>query len=293
MSTFLFAILIERPYCFGVHVSTISKAIDLLSWFSAERAEIGLAEFQRLTGRDKATTYRYLCSLEESGLLEQDAITRAYRMGPAVLRFAHIREVTVPRRAGVRMVLPHLADVTGELAHASILQGNTLVPLTDHASTRHSARVVLSEPELPLHATGSGLAVLAFGESSLLKATHRKLKRYTDNTATSPSELDAKLQSVRDSGFGVADQAYEEGVYGIGVPLFDSTNSVAGSVAVASVATRINDEAIAIIKCELISAARQITHSWGGVIPEALDQLWSDSLISLSSDSITLRESTT
>ena len=273
-------------------MSTISKAIDLLNWFSVERAEIGLAEFQRLTGRDKATTYRYLCSLEESGLLEQDPITRVYRMGPAVLRFAHVREATVPRRAGVRMILPQLAEATGELAHASILQGNTLVPLTDHASNRHSARVVLSEPELPLHATGSGLAVLAFGQSSLLKATLRKLKRYTDNTATNPKELETKLKTVRATGFGVGDQAYEEGVYGIGVPLFDSTSSVAGSVAVASVASRINDETISIIKCELIKAARQITHSWGGDIPEELDQLWSDTLILLSPDSTTLREST-
>ena len=273
-------------------MSTVSKAIDLLSWFSAERAQIGLAEFQRLTGRDKATTYRYLCALEESGLLEQDPTTRAYRMGPAVLRFAHVREATVPRRAGVRLVLPPLAEATGELAHASILQGSTLVPLTDHASTRYSARVVLSEPELPLHATGSGLAVLAYGEPSLLKATIRKLKRYTDNTATSQTELDIKLQAVRDSGFGVVDQAYEEGVYGIGVPLFDSSNTVAGAVAVASVASRVNDEKIAIIKCELITAARQITHSWGGVIPDALDQLWTDTLSALSSDSITLREST-
>ncbi|MEE9333307.1 MAG: IclR family transcriptional regulator [Granulosicoccaceae bacterium] len=272
-------------------MSTVSKAIDLLSWFSTERAEIGLAEFQRLTSRDKATTYRYLRSLEASGLLEQNPVTRTYRMGPAVLRFAHVREATVPRRAGVRMVLPQLADATGELAHASILESYTLVPLSDHASTRYSARVVLSEPELPLHATGSGLAALAFGEPSLLKATHRKLKRYTNNTATNPKELDAILQIVRATGFGVADQAYEEGVYGIGVPLFDSSNTVAGAVAVASVATRINDETIAIIKSELVAASRQITHSWGGEIPEALDQLWSNTLNSLSSDSLTLRES--
>lgn len=272
-------------------MSTVSKAIELLNWFSAERAQIGLAEFQRLTGRDKATTYRYLCALEETGLLEQDHVTRAYRMGPAVLRFAHVREATVPRRVGVRLVLPRLAEATGELAHASILQGNALVPLTDHASTRYSARVVLSEPELPLHATGSGLAVLAFGDPSLLTTTLKKLQRYTDSTAADHDELETNLQEVRACGFGIADQAYEEGVYGIGVPLFDSSNTVAGALAVASVASRVDDEKIATIKCELVSAARQITHSWGGTIPEALDQLWTDRLASLSNNHITLRES--
>ena len=273
-------------------MSTVNKAIDLLSWFSKERAQIGLAEFQRLTGRDKATTYRYLCALEASGFLEQEPVTRAYRMGPAVLRLAHVREATVPRRAGVRLVLPQLADATGELAHASILQGQSLVPLTDHASSRYSARVVLSEPELPLHATGSGIAVLAFGEPALLNATLKKLKRYTDTTKTTKKELDTLLQSAREIGFGVIDQGYEEGVYGIGVPLFDSSNTVAGSVAVASVASRVDDEKIATIKCELIKAARQITHSWGGTVPTSLDQTWDDTLVSLSTEFFTLREST-
>jgi len=261
-------------------LSTVSKAIDLLSWFSVERAQIGLAEFQRLTGRDKATTYRYLSALEESGLLEQDSQTRAYRMGPAVLRLAHVREATVPRRSGVRLVLPALAEATGELAHASILQGTSLVTLTDHASTRHSARVVLDEPVLPLHATGSGLAVLAVADHALLKATLKKLDRYTDKTHTSKAALEEAVQQTRQTGFGIIDQAYEEGVFGIGVPLFDSSNSVAGAVAVASVATRVTAESIDIIKRELITAARQITRSWGGTIPVKLDQLWDDTLSS-------------
>lgn len=259
-------------------MSTVSKAIDLLNWFSAERAQIGLAEFQRLTGRDKATTYRYLCALEETGLLEKDPETRSYCIGPAVLRLAHIREVTVPRRAGVRLVLPKLAEATGELAHASILQGHTLVPLTDHASSRHSTRVVLNESVLPLHATGSGLSALAFGDPSLRTTSLQSLKRYTHSTPTNSAQLDTILHEVRQTGFGIGDQGYEEGVYGIGVPLFDSSSRLVGSVAVASVASRMDTTTITVIKCELIIAARQITHNWGGSIPEALDNLWTQFL---------------
>ena len=273
-------------------MSTVRKAIELLNWFSADRSQISLAEFQRLTGRDKATTYRYLTALEETGLLEKDPVTRVYRMGPAVLRLAHVRESTVPRRAGVRLVLPRLADVTGELAHASILQGHSLVALTDHASTRHSARVVLDEPELPLHATGSGLAVLAYGDPALLKVTLKNLKRFTDRTQTTRDELESALETVREIGFGIVDQGYEENVFGIGVPLFDSSDRVAGSVAVASVATRVDADAIALIKCELIKAARQITHSWGGSIPDDLDQIWTDTLSLLSNEYNFHREAT-
>ena len=77
-----------------------------------------------------------------------------------------------------------------------------------------------------------------------------------------------------------------------GVPLFDSSDKVAGSVAVASVATRVNADAIALIKRELIKAARQITQSWGGSIPDDLDQIWTDTLSSLSNDLDFQREAT-
>jgi DNA-binding IclR family transcriptional regulator len=59
------------------------------------------------------------------------------------------------------------------------------------------------------------------------------------------------------------------------VPLFDSTNQVAGAVAIASVASRLNDDLIRLIKKELISAARKITKSWGGSVPVGLDVAWS------------------
>ena len=101
-------------------MSTIAKAMELLDFFSLERPEIGLSDFHRLAGRDKATTFRHLTALESAGLLEQNPTTRAYRIGPAVLRLAHMREITLPRRAGLRIALPRLAEVTGETGHAFV-----------------------------------------------------------------------------------------------------------------------------------------------------------------------------
>ena len=134
--------------------------------------------------------------------------------------------------------------------------------------------------------------VLAYGDPGLLEKTLKNLKRYTDYTQTNRDELQSTLKTVREIGFGIVDQGYEENVFGIGVPLFDSSDKVAGSVAVASVATRVNADAIALIKRELIKAARQITQSWGGSIPDDLDQIWTDTLSSLSNDLDFQREAT-
>ena len=67
-------------------MGTIAKALQLLTHFSTDLPEIGLSQFVQLTGEDKATLHRRLGELKASGFLDQDASSRAYRLGPAISR---------------------------------------------------------------------------------------------------------------------------------------------------------------------------------------------------------------
>ena len=79
-------------------MSSATKALKLLSYFSTARPEIGLSQLCRLAQRDKATTYRHLQSLEAVGFVEQNPMTRQYRLGPALMHLSQVREITVPRK---------------------------------------------------------------------------------------------------------------------------------------------------------------------------------------------------
>lgn len=254
-------------------MSTIAKAMELLDFFSLDRPEIGLSDFHRLARRDKATTFRHLTALESAGLLEQNPITRAYRIGPAVLRLAHMREITLPRRAGLRIALPRLADATGETAHASLLDATGLTTLAHHESPQHSARVVLHESRLPLHATASGIAALAFGRAELMTHALEALHGFTDTTARAPDQLEAAVAQARKTGFAIANQTFESGVTGFATPLFDSAG-IAGAVAVAAVSSRVTPDLQQTILAELRHAAQTITANWGGTLPPALSAAW-------------------
>ena len=78
-------------------MSTVDKALEVLNLFSELRPSIGLSQTARLLGRDKSTVQRYLTSLESQGFLEQDALSRAYHLGPAVTRLSHVREINLSR----------------------------------------------------------------------------------------------------------------------------------------------------------------------------------------------------
>jgi len=241
-------------------MTSVTKALSLLAHFSTARPEIGLSQLCRLAGRDKATTYRHLQALETAGFVEQNPMTKHYRLGPAVMQLAQLREATVPRKDGAKPALTALADATGETAHVTVLSGQTLYGLCECESPHHSIRAVIDINTFPLHATASGLSALAFGPSTLFNAATRL------------------VDAARSSGFGRADRIFETEIQGLSTPVFDHSGQLAGAVAVASVAARFDAKLEQKIKTELITAARNITRNWGGVIPAQIEAAWADTL---------------
>ena len=186
-------------------MGTITKALDLLGLFARERAEIGLGEFVRLTGRDKATVHRHLVELAENGFLEQDPDSRAYRLGPAVLRLAALRETLFPTRKLMQPIVQGLADAVGELAHASLLQGKVMSPLVHADPGVHGVQVYFDIAEmLPLHATSSGISALTFcSDEFRAQILEDPLSKHTDQTVSDPARLRELAQPLVDEGVAV------------------------------------------------------------------------------------------
>ncbi len=259
-------------------MSSTAKTLELLAYFSPTQPEIGLSQLCRLARRDKTTTYRHLQALEVSGFVEQNPLTKRYRLGPIVLQLAQTREITVPRKSGAEAALSALANATGETSHVSVLSGTTVYPLISCESPRHSARAVIDMQTFPLHATASGLCALAFGPAELTDVALSKLQSFTSRTVTTEAQLRLTIQSCRERGFGFSNGSFEDEISSLGAPVFDQTGLFAGSVTVASVASRFTPELERCILRHLVIASREITQNWGGVIPAHLEATWASTL---------------
>ncbi len=94
--------------------------------------------------------------MESRGLVEQTGPAREYRLGPAVLRLAALRETAVPTRDAAMPVLRRLAEAT-ERPHLSHLVAGRLQTLAFAYSARHGMKVTMEDADfLPFHATASG-----------------------------------------------------------------------------------------------------------------------------------------
>lgn len=257
-------------------MGTITKALDLLNYFSKQKPEIGLTDFVRLVNRDKATVHRHLTELAENGFLEQNPVTRAYRLGPAILRLSGVREATHPVRSVLRPIVEDVARQVGELTHVSLLQGDVLSPALHFDPMIHGTQVAFDESEvLPMHATSSGLAFLAYADPDLTgRIFERPLTKYADGTITTVSELRAVLDEVRRSGTASQDRAFDAEVCSQGAPIFGVDGQVVGAVSIALPAVRDTAAKREEVHDALCDAMIRITHQLGGHLPPDHEQKW-------------------
>lgn len=259
-------------------MGTITKALELLNLFSVERPEIGLGDAQRLSGRDKATVHRHLTELLENGFLEQNQTSRAYRLGPAILRLAAVRERSFPLRSALQPVVDELAWEVGELVHVSALQGRALSPVCHRDPDIHGTRVHFDEAELlPLNATSSGLAALAFGPPELMaQAAAAPLTRHAAGSLTDPAALAAAAAAARARGISALDRGFDDEVASMAAPVFGGDGRLMGAVSIATPRHRMTDARRPEFERALRRGVRRISRALGGAIPAELNQLWDE-----------------
>lgn len=257
-------------------MSTVQKALQLLDLFTRSRAQIGLSDLARLAGLNKATCFRLISDLCDAGLAEQVAGSREYRLGPALLRLAALRETNVPLRDAALPALQDLALTTGETAHLSLLVGGELRPLGHAYSPTHASKITMEDVEVfPFHATSSGLAVLAFQPVNFRDATlSRPLAALTPQTQTDPAELRAYLRQIEATGFAESRGGYESDVHSFAAPLFDALGRCTGALSIAALASRVTPDRVSHLRAALFQTARRIITLWGGALPSNLDAIW-------------------
>ncbi|MEP1354571.1 MAG: IclR family transcriptional regulator [Tateyamaria sp.] len=260
-------------------MSTIAKALQLLDLFSDSQPQMGLSDAQRLTGRDKATVHRHLSALEEAGFLEQDASTRAYRLGPALTRLAGMRARTVPEVEMVRAVVDALSRTAGELVHVSRLQGFDLVDVYHAEQHDHPVRVSFDAYGLPpLFATSSGKAYLAYSPGGVLDLALADPRTWLPGAeAPDKGALLTELKSIARRGYARNRDALRLGVSSVAIPVFDAAARATATCSIAYPTSRGGNAAETRLARLLMSHGRDITEAMGGAVPPDVQSIWTPS----------------
>lgn len=246
-------------------MGTVSKAMTLLEAFSVVSPEIGLTELARAVAFDKATTLRLLRSLAAHGMVEKVELTKRYRLGPAVLRLARIREADFPFMESARPVLEGLSRNTGESCHITEASPNFMTSVLVVESGK-AIRVTLTPGQhIPFHCTASGVAYLAFGPAGIVERILKKpLERLTPRTITKAVDLRKAVEATRKRGFSINRGEFDAETVSVAAPIMDEKGIAFGAVSVAAPASRTDEPSLLKHGAAVMRAARDITKALGG-----------------------------
>lgn len=246
-------------------MSTVGKALSLLDKLSQLNAEPGLTEVARLCDLDKATARRMLVELEKHGFVEQDPETRKYRIGSAPVRLARIREARYPFLRIAVAFAKDIAETSQETVHLSEFAGGRLSTIHVEDSPRAHRVIIEIGTRLPLHATASGLAYLAFcGKEQRDAALSQPLEAFTDHTVTDPLTVRRMLTETAERGYSISNQGLESGVVSTAAAIRSPTGLPIGAIAIAAPLVRANAATLNDFGLVVSAAAKRISEKYYG-----------------------------
>jgi len=254
-----------RPVSPRYRIQAIERAVSILNAFSAEEPELGVTELADRLGLHKSTVHRFMVNLDAAGLVERNQRTGRYRLG---LRIFELGGLVMQQMNLWDEALPFLESLvrdTGETGHLAVLDGGEAIYI-ERVEARRALRVPSAIGRgYPAHATNLGKVLLADLPSERVDAivAERGLAAYTPHTITDPDHLAAELERIRELGYAIDNEEYDEGLRCIGAPVRDHSGHVVAAVGIGGPVTRITPVRVDELAELVMAAARGLSRRLG------------------------------
>ncbi len=239
--------------------SVTDRLVRVLETFTPTRTVQTAAEIGRRAGLPGSTAHRIVGELVDAGLLERDD-DRRIRIGMRLWELATRSSRALRLRQAAMPAMERVQARVREHTQLAILEQDEALFLERLSAPDSGANITRIAGRLPLHASSSGLVLLAFGERDLQERVFAEpLIALTRETITDPAALRRKLAEVRAVGHAVARGFIEAVSTGVAVPVRDETGSVAAALSVVLPRDAPVDPALA----ELHAGQREIERALG------------------------------
>jgi IclR family acetate operon transcriptional repressor len=191
----------------------------------------------------KASVFRILRTLEETGLVERISGSDRYRLGVRCLELgqAYLEQTDLRREA--LPVLAELLEQFNETVHLGVLDDELRVVYLDKLESTHAVGIMMSRVgrTAPSFCTGLGKAMLAALPDDPVAALEERgaLRPYTSNTIATPAELRKELGSTRKRGYSLDLEEHEVGVRCVGVAIVGPLGERVAGLSISGPANRL------------------------------------------------------
>lgn len=199
--------------------SLLSRVVRIYEAFGPDHRAVTLSELAQRSDLPLATASRLVNELIDYGWLRRDAQRRVC-VGVRMWELASRAAPTLGLHDAAYPVMADLHAVVGHSVQLGVLQDREVLYIERLSTPRAVRNRVRVAGRLPLHATSSGLVLLAHGHRELQESVlSSPLRALTPHTITSPDLLRTTLGEIRRTGLAYCPGFVDECATGIAVPV--------------------------------------------------------------------------
>jgi DNA-binding IclR family transcriptional regulator len=237
----------------------VERALDVLAAFGPAHHDLLVADLVKIVGLSRPTLYRLLNTLEKKGFVTSSGEPQRFRLGPAVVKLAHVWSATLDLSSLARPVMTETWTFTTETVALFVARGDMRMCVAEMPSPQPiSFRRGVGYTE-KLVRGASGRAILAY-----TPAQAGQLEAFAAGTNSDLAWLRDQLAITRERGYAMGHNELIQGAYAVAAPFFDSTGTVAGSLGVFGPDIRLTETRVNEFGRFLRVMADRLTSSLGG-----------------------------
>jgi len=238
-------------------VQSVDHAMQVLLML-AGRADVRVSEVAEELGVAVSTAHRILATLTFRGFLAQDRVTKAYRVGSALIELGVRSTSGLDLRAAAEPHLRTLAAEFGETVNLMVLEGTMCRFIAGVESTQRVRTQVLTGTLLPAYSTSGGKILLAeLSAAELRRLYPHGLRKLTERTKTF-TQLTEELELVRHRGYATNVEESTPGLRAVAVAVRNRQGVPIGAVAMSAPSMRLKGPRVKDIVVSLRECAAHI-----------------------------------
>lgn len=244
----------------------IDRTLAILRCWDESSPEEGftLSDLTKKTGFHKTVVYRLLATLSAYEIVRKDPRTGRYQLGPTLIELGSLAASKMGFRRLAVPIMENLAARRKETVELTIISGLEVVCVEKVDSP---SRIKVSYEvgrRRPIYTGAAAKVLLAFtpepDRSRLIDSV--ELVRFTPLTITDREALRAELAQIRERGYATSFGEIDEGVTGIGAPVWDGDGRLVCGLTLVGPGTRLN-HIIPDCARDVMDAAKELSHLLG------------------------------
>jgi DNA-binding IclR family transcriptional regulator len=245
-------------------VSSVENALRILVMLRS-RPSVRVSEVSAELDVARSTAHRLLTTLASHRAVEQDPVSREYRIGPLVLELGQSERRLDDVVSSLRPHLEYLGSRVDETVHVMVVEG-TMCRFVDSVECPRPLRVTgRVGTEYPAHTTSGGKALLAAMSDAQLCELYpdEDLPPHNERSLPTRARLFRELEDVRLRGYALNRGESSEGIVAIAVAQRLSRAATPVAIAVSAPDQRMPQDRVDEVVAELTEVQRRLHQTFG------------------------------